>query len=76
MSSSQFAIFCIILTIIFPLHKFVDSQGLGSPFKDTCTQIECPTARDKNRKCFCCGVNEERTCYADESMCAMACGRH
>ncbi|CAN6975393.1 unnamed protein product, partial [Brassica oleracea var. botrytis] len=63
MSSSQFAIFCIILIALFPLHEFVDGQIIERPFmppEKTCTEIQCPTKRDKARRCFCCGVNEER----------------
>ena len=85
MSSSQFATFCIILIVLFPLHEFVDGQipdrpiigpiidNPGLPPEKLCTEIQCPSASDKNRRCFCCGVNEDRTCYGDSRMCADDC---
>ncbi|XP_056867157.1 EMBRYO SURROUNDING FACTOR 1-like protein 8 [Raphanus sativus] len=66
MSSSQFAIFCIILIALFPLHEFVDGQG-------TCKQTPCPNAKDKNKTCFCCPSNNR--CYATKDTCAGWCGK-
>ncbi|CAN6975304.1 unnamed protein product [Brassica rapa subsp. trilocularis] len=74
MSSSQFAIFCIILIALFPLHEFVDGQGLEAG-KETCKQIKC--GKDKNLTCPCCvsKAGLQNRCYKSIEECSLRCGK-
>ncbi|KAF8050264.1 hypothetical protein N665_0338s0045 [Sinapis alba] len=79
MSSSQIAIFCIILIVLFPLHKFVDGQGLaaGNAAKGTCDPVKCPNAKDKEKMCSCCStlIKGKHRCYATKEICMGWCGK-
>ncbi|KAF8083908.1 hypothetical protein N665_0746s0010 [Sinapis alba] len=79
MSSSHIAIFCIILIILFPLHKFVDGQGLaaGNAAKGTCNQSKCPNGKDKDRTCNCCStkIKGEYRCYETKEICMRLCNK-
>ncbi|KAL0694100.1 hypothetical protein Bca4012_061280 [Brassica carinata] len=70
MASSQFAIFCIILIALFPLHEFVDGQGLIKG----CVPTNCDS-RDKKRSCSCCyNPSKLKTiCFKSKAECTAAC---
>ncbi|CAN7114531.1 unnamed protein product [Brassica rapa subsp. narinosa] len=61
MSSSQFAIFCIILIALSPLQEFVDAA------KGTCDQKVCPKLKTKDKTCFCC--SSTKGCYGTKLSC-------
>ncbi|KAF8098417.1 hypothetical protein N665_0267s0002 [Sinapis alba] len=76
MSSSQLAIFCIIMIVLFPVHEFVDGQGLnaGNAAKKTCQQKNCD-AQDKNRSCSCCVTKSGNIlwCHKSKDECTLRC---
>ncbi|KAF8080268.1 hypothetical protein N665_0960s0001 [Sinapis alba] len=74
MSSSQFAIFCTILIALFPLHEFVDGQGLDAG-KSTCKETKC--SKDKNLTCPCCVsiAGLKNRCFKSMEECSRACGK-
>ncbi|KAF8057315.1 hypothetical protein N665_1259s0002 [Sinapis alba] len=74
MSPSQFAIFCIILITLFPLHEFVDGQVLG-PGLETCVQIKCGENNELN--CPCCVAVDglQYRCFPDMKHCLLYCGK-
>ncbi|CAN6870186.1 unnamed protein product [Brassica oleracea] len=71
MSSSKFVILCIVLIALFPLHEFVDGQGLkaSDASRETCKQLQCDKIDKK--LCSCC-VSKARTmdrCYQRKEDC-------
>ncbi|KAF8093699.1 hypothetical protein N665_0380s0019 [Sinapis alba] len=79
MSSSQFTIFCIISIVLFPLHEFVDGQGLetGNAARVTCEQVKCPGIKNEDDNCYCCPskTKEKKKCYAYKELCTRFCGK-
>ncbi|KAF8083909.1 hypothetical protein N665_0746s0011 [Sinapis alba] len=79
MSSSHIYIFCIILIVLFPLHKFVDGQGLaaGNAAKGTCNQIKCNEPKDQDNTCYCCftKIKGKSRCYLTKETCMVWCGK-
>ncbi|XP_048610298.1 EMBRYO SURROUNDING FACTOR 1-like protein 9 [Brassica napus] len=65
MSSSQFAIFCVIWIALSPLHEFVDAA------KGTCNQTTCPKLKTKDKTCICC--SSDKRCYPTKQRCGGWC---
>ncbi|KAF3577682.1 hypothetical protein DY000_02029920 [Brassica cretica] len=64
MSSSQLAIFCVILITLFPLHEFVDGQGVKAGIW---APVNCDT-KDKNRSCAICHIASPRKSLSFKSL--------
>ncbi|KAL0694099.1 hypothetical protein Bca4012_061279 [Brassica carinata] len=69
MSSSQFAIFCIILIYLFTLHECMCRQGTSL----ACVPTNCDN-KDKNRNCVCCfnPTKRKTTCFKSKAKCTAA----
>ncbi|CAN7005796.1 unnamed protein product [Brassica rapa subsp. trilocularis] len=75
MSSSQFAIFYIVLIAVFSLHEFVSGQVNDLPVKRHCQQMSCANGTIKT--CFCClTIKKTNRCYWTKRRCMRRCEPH
>ncbi|KAG7557678.1 hypothetical protein ISN44_As11g036430 [Arabidopsis suecica] len=73
MSSSQFAIFCIILIALFPLYECVQREGLETIKKGEkqCIRTKCNDG--SKGLCYCCTSITPMKCFFQEARCVQRC---
>ncbi|CAA0411334.1 unnamed protein product [Arabidopsis thaliana] len=76
MSSLYFAILCLFMIFLVPLHEFGNAQGSEAELQldpSMCLRVEC--AKHRNQKwCFCC-AGLPRTYFLDKRGCTSVCKR-
>ncbi|EOA15212.1 hypothetical protein CARUB_v10028603mg [Capsella rubella] len=69
MSSSHFAILCLFMISLVPLHECSEAGLQLDPA--SCLRVLC--AKHKNQKwCFCC-AGKPKTCYLNKRECTAVC---
>ncbi|ESQ45821.1 hypothetical protein EUTSA_v10010877mg [Eutrema salsugineum] len=73
MSSSNFAIFCIILFSLASLHECTNVEGLESSKLNfpPCLKARCPW--NKKSRCYCCRGYFDKLCESTEQICEARC---
>ncbi|KAG7538804.1 hypothetical protein ISN44_As13g025280 [Arabidopsis suecica] len=74
MSSSNFAILCLFMISLVPLHEFGKAQGSEAGMQldpALCARVQC--AKHWNQKwCFCC-AGQPKTCFLNKQGCTAVC---